>query len=180
MLQSQTARSTASSFQNDDDDNAYNPIASYTVHNQETKVFDAADQRLKQRIRTLKLLSRLLALVLSLATLVPLAMTLAKYLTTKNDFFDVNGQERTAWAHDSQSWYTYMYFGVALVSFVLDLATVIAYCRGIKKANNAAAVATWWGASVQVGEVVIWIVGAAVYRHGKEPVDSKFRDLWGW
>lgn len=181
MLQNQAApsHSTGSSFNNDD---AYNPIPSYVVHNQETKVLDVADQRLKQRIRTLKLVSRLLALVLSLATLVPLAMTLAKYLTTKNDFFDVDGQERTAWAHDSRSWYTYMYFAVALTSFVFDLATVVAYCcrEGVNKANKVAAVATCWGATVQIGEIVIWIVSVAVYRYGREPVGGRFLDLWGW
>lgn len=158
----------------------YNPIASYPVHDQEIDVLAADDQRLKKRIRILKLVSRIIALVLSVATLVPLTTTLAKFLTTKDDFFVVNGQERTAWAKDSVTWYTYMYFGVAFVSFVFDLAVVVAYCRGVKKANKIAAVATWWSTTVQVGHVLVWIVGAAIYRYGKEPVDGKFEDLWGW
>jgi hypothetical protein len=161
-------------------DEPYKPIASNTVHGHETNLLTAADQRLKQCIRILKLISRIIALILSLATLIPLTMTLAKFLMTKNEFFVIDGQERTAWAKDSLTWYTYMYFGVALTSFIFDLAIVGAYCRGVKKANKVAAVATWWGTTVQVGHVVVWLVGAAVYRYGKEPVDERFRDLWGW
>jgi hypothetical protein len=31
-----------------------------------------------------------------------------------------------------------------------------------------------------VGHVLIWIVGVAIYRYGKQPVGGRFRDLWGW
>jgi hypothetical protein len=173
MLQNQAPiHFTGSSFNNE----PYKPISS----NPESNSLETADQRLKSRIRILKLVSRIIALVLSLATLIPLTMTLAKFLMTKNEMFTVNGQERTAWAKDSMTWYTYMYFGVALTSFVFDLAIVVAYCRGVKKANKVAAVATWWSTAVQVGHVLVWIVGAAIYRYGKEPVDERFRDLWGW
>jgi hypothetical protein len=178
MLQNQAPLpSTGSSFNND----TYNPVASSNpVQDQETNLLATADQRLKQRIRILKLASRIVALVLSLATLIPLATTLTKFFETKNEVFVVDGQERTAWAKDSRVWYTYMYFGVALTSFVFDLVVVVAYCRGVKRANTVAAVATWWSTTVQVGHVLIWIVSAAVYRYGKEPVGGKFRDLWGW
>jgi hypothetical protein len=177
MLQNQApSQSTGPSLNND----PYRPVANYTVHGHETNLLTAADQRLKQRIRILKLVSRIIALMLSLATLIPLTMTLAKFLMTRNESFVIDGQERTAWAKDSLTWYTYMYFGVALTSFVFDLAIVVAYCRGVKKANKVAAVATWWSTTVQVGHVVVWVVGAVVYRYGKKPVDERFRDLWGW
>lgn len=177
MLQNQAPSYSAGSSLNNE---AYRPVTDYSVHGLETNLPTAADQRLKQRIRILKLVSRIIALILSLVTLIPLTMTLAKFLVTKNELITVNGQERTAWAKDSRAWYTYMYFGVALTSFVFDLAIVVAYCRGVKKANKVASVATWWSTTVQVGHVVVWIVGAAVYRYGKEPVDERFRDLWGW
>jgi len=177
MLHSQAPLpSTGSSFNN----NAYNPVASNPVQDQEINLLAAADQRLKQRIRVLKLVSRIVALMLSLATLIPLATTLTKFFETKDELFVVDGQERTAWAKDSRAWYTYMYFGVALASFLFDLTIVVAYCRGVKKANAVAAVATWWSTTVQVGHVVVWIVSAAIYRYGKEPVGGRFLDLWGW
>jgi ABC-type glycerol-3-phosphate transport system permease component len=178
MLQNQAPLpSTGSSFNN----NTYNPVASSNpVQDQETNLLATADQRLKSRIRVLKLVSRIVALVLSLATLIPLATTLTKFFETKSELIVVDGQERTAWAKGSRAWYTYMYFGVALTSFVFDLAIVVAYCRGVKKANKVAGVAVWWSTAVQVGHVVIWILSAAIYRYGKEPVGGKFRDLWGW
>ena len=158
----------------------YNRVANNPEHDQEINAHAAADQRLKNWIRILRLVSRIIALILSLATLIPQSLTLAKFLLTKNQILTVNSQQRTAWAKDSRAWYTYMYFSVALTSFVFDLAIVVAYCRGIKKANKVAGVAIWWSTAVQVGHVGVWVVSAAVYRYGKVPVGGKFRDLWGW
>lgn len=158
----------------------YKPIASEAPLSDEYTLSQAADQRLKHRIRVLKLISRVIALLLSLATLAPITMTLVKFLLTRNTTFVVDGQERTAWAAESITWYTYMYFGVSLISCVFNLAIVIAYCRGIKKANNVASVAGWWSNTVLGCHVLVWIVSVALYRYGKEPVAGKFRDLWGW
>jgi hypothetical protein len=158
----------------------YQSVASDPYHSDAFTIQQATDDRLKYRIRILKLISRVVALILSLTTLAPLAMTLAKFFSTKDTLFVVNGQQRTAWAHDSITWYTYMYFGVSLVSFVFNLVIVTAYWRGIKKANNVASIASWWSTTVLVGHVLVWIVSAALYRYGKIPVDGKFRDLWGW
>lgn len=177
MLQNQAPfASTGSSLNNE----AYKPVASYYAHETELDALTIDDQRLKQRIRILKLASRITALALSLATLIPLTMTLAKFLLTKNQVLTVDGAQRTAWAKDSRAWYTYVYFGVALTSFAFDLAIVVAYFRGVKRANKVASVAAWWSTAVQVGHVLVWVASAAVYRYGKIPVDGKFRDLWGW
>jgi hypothetical protein len=170
----------ASSYKSATNEDLYKPIAPDPSQISNYDRLQAADQRLKYRIRVLRLISRIIALVLSLTTLVPLIMTLVKFLSTKDTIFTVNGQERTAWAHDSITWYTYMYFGVSLVSFVFNLVIVAAYWRGIKKANTAASVATWWTTTVLIGHVLIWAVGTALYRYGKVPVGGKFRDLWGW
>jgi ABC-type glycerol-3-phosphate transport system permease component len=158
----------------------YKPVASDPYQSDAFTIQQATDDRLKYRIRILKLISRVVALILSVTTLAPLAMTLAKFFSTKDTLFVVDGQQRTAWAHDSITWYTYMYFGVSLVSFVFNLVIVAAYWRGIKKANNVASVASWWSTTVLVGHVLVWIVSATLYRYGKEPVNEKFRDLWGW
>lgn len=170
------AHASRSSFASYAGSEAYKPL----VHNQEASKLVAADQRLKTRIRILKLISRVAALLLSLATLVPISMTLVKFLLTRNTYFTVDGKERTAWAQDTITWYTYMYFGVSLLSFIFNLIVVIAYCCGVDKANKAASLSSWWTTSVMVGHVLVWIVSAALYRFGKEPVLGKFRDLWGW
>jgi hypothetical protein len=151
-----------------------------SVYDNEADLLKAADQRLKYRIRVLRLVSRVVSLILSITTLVPLAMTVAKYLSTRDAYFNVAGTERTAWSQDTIAWYTYMYFGVSLTSFAFDLLVVVAYWHGIKKANRMAAVASWWTTTVLVGHVLIWIIGVAIYRYGKQPVGGRFRDLWGW
>lgn len=42
------------------------------------------------------------------------------------------------------------------------------------------AVASKWEYLVQGSQIVIWAVSAGIYRYGREPVDGKFWDLWGW
>lgn len=174
------AQASSYSYALNSGDDTYRLIAPDASLSEEYNKSQASDQRLKYRIRVLKLVSRVIALIMSITTLVPITMTLVKFLLTKNTTFVVNGKERTAWAADTITWYTYMYFGVSLISAVFNLAIVVAYCRGVKKANNVADVASWWGYIVLLGHVVVWIVSVAIYRYGKEPVAGKFRDLWGW
>ncbi|KAF2170693.1 hypothetical protein M409DRAFT_64326 [Zasmidium cellare ATCC 36951] len=138
------------------------------------------DTTLKRRIRLLRIISRLLATLVSLATLIPLLITLTKFLQTRDVHFTVNGKSRTAWANDSLPWYTYMYTAVAGVSFVLNFVVVVSYCRGIRAANQAANVGTWWTWAVVLSHVVTWGVAAGVYRYGKPDKNGKHRDLWGW
>ena len=96
----------------------------------------------------LRFVSRVVALALSSTTLVPLAMTVVKFVSTKDTYFTINGMVRTAWAHDSITWYTYMYFTVSLISFVFDLGVVLTYWCGTEKANKAASIASWWSATL--------------------------------
>lgn len=174
------AQASSYSYALNSGDDTYRLIAPDASLSEEYNKSQAADQRLKYRIRVLKLVSRVIALIMSITTLVPITMTLVKFLLTKNTTFVVDGKERTAWAADTTTWYTYMYFGVSLISAVFNLVIVVAYCRGVKKANHVAEVASWWSYTVLAGHVVVWIVSAAIYRYGKEPVAGKFRDLWGW
>ncbi|KAK4497056.1 hypothetical protein PRZ48_011505 [Zasmidium cellare] len=125
------------------------------------------DSALKSHIRLLRLISRLLATLLSLATLIPLLITLTKFLQTRHVHFTVNGKQRTAWANDSLPWYTYMYTAIAAVSFLLNLVVVISYWKGVRSANKAAEVGSWWTWGVVGSHVVTWGVAAGVYRYGK-------------
>lgn len=77
--------------------------------------------------------------------------------------------------------YTYMYTAVSAVSFILNLAVMISYLRGgVKSANTADRYSTIWSWATIISHIVTWAVAAGVYRYGKEPVDGKFKDLWGW
>jgi hypothetical protein len=86
----------------------YNPLPYGSAQTIELQQLEQDDQALKHRIRILKVVSRVLALLLSAATLVPLVMTIVKFLQTKNVYFNVHGQERTAWAEGTKTWYTYL------------------------------------------------------------------------
>jgi hypothetical protein len=153
------------------------PVTTGQADYQEIQLLEIADLHLKHRIRVLKLVSRVVALALSLTTLIPLAMTVVKFLSTKDTYFTINGMVRTAWAHDSITWYTYMYFTVSLISFVFDLGVVVTYWCGTEKANEAASIASWWTATLMASYLSLWIVSTALYRHSRVPLRGISRDL---
>lgn len=65
-------------------DGYYRPVATHPVPDDELLRLEARDSRLKQRIRILKFISRVVAMILSATTLAPLAMTLVKFFETRN------------------------------------------------------------------------------------------------
>ncbi|TKA42972.1 hypothetical protein B0A49_13020 [Cryomyces minteri] len=138
------------------------------------------DERLKQRIRILKLTSRIIAAVMSAVTFVPMTMTLVKYLQTKDTYHSVGGASRTAWADNTSTWPTYMYFGVATASLLFNSAVVFAYLRGVQQANRANSVAGYFGMAAIAAHLVTWAVAAGLFRYAKQPHGGQFRDLWGW
>lgn len=73
-----------------------------------------------------------------------------------------------------------MYTAVSAISFLLNFAVLVSYLRGIKAANKTDQISTIWSWLTIVTHVVTWAVAAGIYRYGKEPVDGKFKDLWGW
>lgn len=73
-----------------------------------------------------------------------------------------------------------MYTAVAAVSFILNFAVLASYLRGVEGANKADRINTIWSWTTIISQIVTWSVAVGIYRYGKEPVDGKFRDLWGW
>ncbi|ORX97287.1 hypothetical protein BCR34DRAFT_628634 [Clohesyomyces aquaticus] len=143
------------------------------------------DRHLKARIRRLRLLSRIIAFLISIAVFVPITLTLHKFLTTKSTFREVEHPDgttvmRTAWAKDSKVWPTYMYFGVAATALLLHLTILLSYkFGGVEKANKAATVTTWFTVVTMLGNLVVWSVAAGLYRQQKD-TGGKSNDLWGW
>ncbi|KAJ9647173.1 hypothetical protein H2199_002160 [Coniosporium tulheliwenetii] len=132
-----------------------------------------SDAKLKRRIRLLRLLSRLASLILSIAAFIPITMTLHKFLTTHDVYRDVllptgTTVSRTAWAADSKVWPTYMYFGVASTSLVLDVGILLSYLWSVKAANGMDNVANAFSLVVFVGNLVVWAVAAGIYRYEKD------------
>ncbi|KAH7394232.1 hypothetical protein DE146DRAFT_661185 [Phaeosphaeria sp. MPI-PUGE-AT-0046c] len=167
-----------------DEQTSYQPTAQF--QNLE-KLNDAANQDiiLKSRIRRLRVVSRAVAFVISIGVLVPLLMTLIKFEQTKDVYQTVvvNGKpiSRTAWAKDSRTWPTYVYFGVAAISTLLNAGTMLSYCCSVEKANVASYVTSTFSWIVLVGNLAVWAAAAAVYKKEKEKtVQGKHTDLWGW
>ena len=161
-------------------DSSYQPVApdgysDYDLHRVETQ-----DAKLKQSIRTLRIVSRVLAVILSAAIVVPLSITLAKYFETRNTWYTIDGVRRTAWAEGTITAYTYIYFGVSAVSLILNSLVLIAYCSSVRQANRTSSIASVWAGLIMASHFVIWSASIAVYRYGAEPVNGKFKDLWGW
>jgi len=140
------------------------------------------DTRLKKGIRILRFASRILSALLAAATVTPLLITLVKYLQTRNTTITVDGEQRTAWSSDTQTWFLYTYLAVSGISFILDTAILISYCKGgVKSANKTAKYAGYYSLALTLTHLVIWIVSVAIYRYGAAPLpNGKSKDLWGW
>lgn len=111
-------------------------------------------------------------------------MTLVKFLQTQNIYRtialpDGSTTYRTAWAHSSRTWPTYSYFGVALLSTVLNFATIFSYKFGVGRANTASYIASVFSWVDMLGNLGVWIAAAVVYRKEKDK-HGKSNDLWGW
>ena len=161
-------------------DGSYRPVSSQYAGGEDLQRVNTQDQTIKYRIRILRIVSRVLAVIISGATVAPLAATLVKYFQTMNQIITVNGQQRTAWASGTVAWYTYLFFGVSTVSFVLNSAILISYCWSVKKANKASTFSSVWSGILIVSHILVWAVSVAIYRYGKIPQNGRSTDLWGW
>lgn len=137
----------------------------------------------------MKVISRLVAACLSIAVLVPLAITLHKYLSTRNDFKIVrneslggNAVRRTAWANESVTWPTYMYFGIAVISLAFNSTIMFSYLHSVKTANSVATVGGYFTGGVLLLNLVVWTVTTALYKQQSVVTNDRgvHNDLWGW
>jgi hypothetical protein len=122
--------------------------------------------------------------VISIGVLTPIAMTVVKFLHTQNIYRTVTHADgttvsRTAWAKDSKLWPTWFYFGVAATSVVLNFSTIFSYFFGVSKANTASYITSVFTWVIMLGNLVVWVVAAGVYRNEKDK-GGHSNDLWGW
>ncbi|KAE9371780.1 hypothetical protein N431DRAFT_484240 [Stipitochalara longipes BDJ] len=130
------------------------------------------ESHLKRSIRILKLIARLIALVLAIATGAQETITLHTYLTTQYTM----RSGRDPWSLQTKLWLTIMLLSVSFLTIIFSFLTILAYLRhGVKAANRAHRTGFVFEILVEAGHVLIWIVVAALYRVGKTG-----HDLWGW
>jgi hypothetical protein len=127
---------------------------------------ETRDDKLKKWIRILKFISRTLGVLLSLATVVPLALITQKYLSTRNAYFNVNGTSRTAWPTDTKTVYNYVYLTLSVISLLLNITILLAYFRGIQHASFVARINAIWTGIILAAHIIAMIAGVAVYKAG--------------
>lgn len=125
-------------------------------------------------------------MLISIAVLVPISMTLHKFLTTKDTFREAPTPtggtiNRNAWALQNKMWPTYIFFGTAVVSTAIHLGVLISYCCSVRASNAVDTFGTWVQSIELIGQLVLWAVVSAIYKYEKEKTENgKHNDLWGW
>jgi hypothetical protein len=72
-----------------------------------------------------------------------------------------------------------MYLGVAAVSVLLNLVTMLSYKFGVGKANIASFITSIFSWVNILGNFVVWCVAVGIYRAEKDK-NGKSNDIWGW
>lgn len=128
-------------------------------------------QRLKHRIRILKLFTRIAATSLAIATGTQEGQTLYSFITTHSTLRDGRGP----WALETQLWTSILLFSISLLTAILGAVIIVAYLIPIQIANNFASNATKFFVAIELGHILIWLGVTIAYRVGKNG-----KDLWGW
>lgn len=133
-------------------------------------------QRIKLRVRIAKVFLRFVNFGCSLIVLSLLAVTLTVFNATKHLPTRSN---LPAWAAGTNPWAQYLLLSMACVSLVACLLVFYAYRKGGHgRAEKAAVYYTSFSIVFFALNLIMWIVGAAVYQHSKATGDKK--DMWGW
>ncbi|PVH87620.1 hypothetical protein DL98DRAFT_251731 [Cadophora sp. DSE1049] len=134
-------------------------------------ILSEQDKKLKNRIRYLRLLSRLAGTAIALTTLSQEGQTIHSFLTTQ----DTIRGGRGPWAKQTELWSSIMMFALSLITALLGFGIIIAYFFSIKAANTVAGIQGGIGMAVDITHLAIWIAVAVAYRVAKNG-----KDLWGW
>ncbi|PQE29427.1 hyphal anastamosis-8 protein [Rutstroemia sp. NJR-2017a WRK4] len=135
------------------------------------------DRRLKTTIRILRVISRTLLTILTLAITVQEGRTVVLFYQTRNDMQTPPGATtpRGPWAKQTQVWSSLLLFSSSVVTSLLGVLSVFAYAISTKTSNAISSLQTKFGIAVEAVHVLIWVAVAAAYR-----VARNGHDLWGW
>jgi cytochrome c biogenesis protein CcdA len=120
-----------------------------------------------QRLRSIRTLSRALSATLNSIIFSIMAFTISVFLATRLD----RVQERNVWPAEAKVWPTVMLLVAALLTLLVELAVLAAYCCGFARAQNS-----WKLVAVShAAHFSMWLVVAFLYRYEK-----RLDDVWGW
>ncbi|MCJ1286011.1 hypothetical protein MMC26_005353 [Xylographa opegraphella] len=130
------------------------------------------DYRLKRQIRIWKLVTRIFTFLLAIYPLYSQAITLHKFLSTK----DIAIDGRNAWAKETTIWPTILLLSTSSATMLVSLLILASYLLGVRHANKTEKTIGTAGFVIEMGaHIAVWVATAAAYRLGKTG-----NDLWGW
>ncbi|KAI5842433.1 hypothetical protein DFP73DRAFT_553605 [Morchella snyderi] len=134
------------------------------------------DMALKRRIQFLKLISRFLAFLISVAVFGMMGNTAFSYYSTSEK---KRGPDNlSAWPEDAKTWPTLMMLGVSLMSLVSNAAVMVSYCCGQSSANRTDSVTSFFSAAEMVVHAICWGVSAVLFK--QQSLLKGINDLWSW
>ncbi|KAH9209589.1 hypothetical protein DL95DRAFT_466674 [Leptodontidium sp. 2 PMI_412] len=128
-------------------------------------------QKLKNKIRLLRLVSRFFGTVLAGATLYLESRTLHTFATTHT----VIRGNRGPWARQTTLWPSVILVAASGITLFFGLLTMMAYTRSFRSADRVNFYGTIITTTIEAAHITIWIIVAVLYRTGKTG-----HDLWGW
>jgi len=130
----------------------------------------------KQRIRYIRLLSRILSTILAAYILGSLSFSLSRYVLTKDRIIPESNPPRTAWPDPTVLWPTFMLIALAAFTLFMNFIGLVAYCCGFGAARKTHKVT---GKLIHIElavKLVAWGVAMGLFKMATEDQT----DLWGY
>jgi hypothetical protein len=141
---------------------------------------DSLIQRMKRKIRRLRIIQRMLNLIIStvvLGFMVNAYVTFANHRTIQS-----GGQTIPIYPVNPITWPTYMMIAAGAVSILFNTTIMTAYCWGVGAANMITKWANYWNYFMHVVNIVIWLATSTTFRmvQGAPDAVPPPRDIFGW
>ncbi|RPB08584.1 hypothetical protein P167DRAFT_578129 [Morchella conica CCBAS932] len=135
------------------------------------------DMALKRRIRFLKLISRFLAFLISVAVFGMMGNTAFSYYSTSEQ--KKGTDNLSAWPDNTKTWPTLMMLGVSLMSLVSNAVVMLSYCCGHSSANKTDSVSSFFSAADMVVHAICWGISAGLFKQ-QSALNGVKNDIWSW
>jgi len=138
------------------------------------------NQRMKRKIRRLRVIQRTLNLIVSIAVLGLMVNTYVTFVRHRT--IQSGGQTIAIYPVDPITWPTFMMIATSAVSTLFNISTMAAYCGGVGAANRVTKWASYWNYLMHVVSIVVWITTSTIFQAVKGAADAvpPPRDLYGW
>jgi hypothetical protein len=131
-------------------------------------------QKYKKSIRIFRFVTRLLSVILNALMIGVLSFALYKFYTTKSHPIS-STDASSAWVSPATLWPTFVLLGTAVVTFFMNVFTLLAYCCGVGAANKVNSCSTWVSYILLGVHVLVWASATGAFKLG-----SNGKDLWGY